>query len=172
MKGDRAWVSVSEVIPDSGAFFTKVIAQRPDDMQYYAEAMTKLNKLSSIKDRDMPVQVVAGEDKTIDVVVEIFNNVNSGGTKLSKGDLALAKICAQWPDMRAEMKAILARLGKKGFWFKQDWLLKVSHRASDEEKRISASSRAFPSPMLRTVLRKSRITSARVYRAHSIQARV
>lgn len=124
MKGDRAWVSVSEVIPDSGAFFTKVIAQRPDDMQYYAEAMTKLNKLSSIKDRDMPVQVVAGEDKTIDVVVEIFNNVNSGGTKLSKGDLALAKICAQWPDMRAEMKAILAKLGKKGFWFKQDWLLR------------------------------------------------
>ena len=124
MKGDRAWVSVSEVIPDSGAFFTKVIAQRPDDMQYYAEAMTKLNKLSSIKDRDMPVQVVAGEDKTIDVVVEIFNNVNSGGTKLSKGDLALAKICAQWPDMRAEMKAILARLCKKGFWFKQDWLLR------------------------------------------------
>lgn len=124
MKGDRAWVSVSEVIPDSGAFFTKVIAQRPDDMQYYAEAMAKLNKLSSIKDRDMPVQVVAGEDKTIDVVVEIFNNVNSGGTKLSKGDLALAKICAQWPDMRAEMKAILARLGKKGFWFKQDWLLR------------------------------------------------
>lgn len=124
MKGDRAWVSVSEMIPDSGAFFTKVIAQRPDDMQYYAEAMTKLNKLSSIKDRDMPVQVVAGEDKTIDVVVEIFNNVNSGGTKLSKGDLALAKICAQWPDMRAEMRAILARLGKKGFWFKQDWLLR------------------------------------------------
>ena len=124
MKGDRAWVSVSEVIPDSGAFFTKVIAERPADMQYYAEAMTKLNKLSSIKDRDMPVQVVAGEDKTIDVVVEIFNNVNSGGTKLSKGDLALAKICAQWPDMRTEMKAILARLGKRGFWFKQDWLLR------------------------------------------------
>ena len=35
----------------------------------------------------------AVKDKTIDVVVEIFNNVNSGGTKLSKGDLALAKIC-------------------------------------------------------------------------------
>ncbi len=35
-----------------------------------------------------------GEDKTVDVVVDIFNRVNSGGTKLSKGDLALAKICA------------------------------------------------------------------------------
>ena len=29
-----------------------------------------------------------------DVVVDVFNRVNSGGTKLSKGDLALAKICA------------------------------------------------------------------------------
>ena len=32
---------------------------------------------------------VVGEDKTVDVVVDIFNRVNSGGTKLSQGDLAL-----------------------------------------------------------------------------------
>jgi hypothetical protein len=41
---------------------------------------------------------VTGADKTLDVVVDIFNRVNSGGTKLSKGDLALAKICADWPE--------------------------------------------------------------------------
>ena len=40
-----------------------------------------------------------GEDD-IDVVVEIFNRVNSGGTKLSSGDLALARISAAWPDAR------------------------------------------------------------------------
>ena len=44
-----------------------------------------------------------GEDKTIDDVVDIFNRVNSGGTKLSKGDLALAKVCAGWPEARQEM---------------------------------------------------------------------
>ena len=33
--------------------------------------------------------------------------VNSGGTKLSKGDLALAKICADWPEARDTMKAKL-----------------------------------------------------------------
>ena len=39
----------------------------------------------------MHVEDVVGEDKSLDVVVEIFNRVNSGGTKLSRGDLALAK---------------------------------------------------------------------------------
>ena len=124
MKDDRAWVSVSEVIPDSGQFFASMVAKRPEEMQYYAQAMPKLTKLSSIKDRDIPVQVVAGEDKTIDVVVEIFNNVNSGGTKLSKGDLALAKMCAQWPEMRHEMKAMLKRFADRGYSFKQEWLLR------------------------------------------------
>ena len=33
--------------------------------------------------------------------------MNSGGTKLSKGDLALAKICADWPEARDTMKAKL-----------------------------------------------------------------
>lgn len=57
-------------------------------------------------------------------MVDIFNNVNSGGTKLSKGDLALAKICSRWPDARAEMKIILNRLKKAGFKFELDWLLR------------------------------------------------
>ncbi len=53
------------------------------------------------------VEEVTGADKTLDVVVDIFNRVNSGGTKLSQGDLALAKICADWPEARDQMKAKL-----------------------------------------------------------------
>jgi hypothetical protein len=49
------------------------------------------------------------------VVVDIFNRVNSGGTRLSKGDLALAKICADWPEARDTMKAKLKE------WTKADW---------------------------------------------------
>ncbi|MGH8907483.1 MAG: hypothetical protein ACRD0K_13425 [Egibacteraceae bacterium] len=44
-------------------------------------------------------QSLSGEDKTVDVVVDVFNRVicrvNSGGTHLSKGDLELARICVQ-----------------------------------------------------------------------------
>ena len=40
------------------------------------------------------------------LIVDIFNQVNSGGTKLSKGDLALAKIGAEWPQAREEIASL------------------------------------------------------------------
>ena len=67
---------------------------------------------------------MTGEDKTVDLVVDIFNRVNSGGTKLSKGDLALAKICAEWPAARDEMKKRLDKWRQAGFHFKLELLLR------------------------------------------------
>ena len=58
------------------------------------------------------------------MVVDIFNVVNSGGTKLSKGDLALAKICAEWPEARDTMKAKLEKWERAGYSFKLDWFLR------------------------------------------------
>ena len=60
----------------------------------------------------------------MDVVVDIFNRVNSGGTKLSKGDLALAKICSDWPEARDLMKAELKEWEKAEYRFDLDWLLR------------------------------------------------
>ncbi|MGH3276111.1 MAG: hypothetical protein ACRDNZ_17520, partial [Streptosporangiaceae bacterium] len=54
----------------------------------------------------------------------IFNRINSGGTNLSKGDLALAKQCAQWPEARAAMRGHLGAWEKEGFSFNLDWLLR------------------------------------------------
>jgi hypothetical protein len=53
---------------------------------------------------DLYVEEVTGADKSLDVVVDIFNRVNSDGTKLSKGGLALAKIYADWPEGRDTVK--------------------------------------------------------------------
>ena len=58
------------------------------------------------------------------MVVDIFNRVNCGGTKLSKGDLALAKKCAQWPEARDQMRKHLDGWEKEGFAFTLDWLLR------------------------------------------------
>ena len=44
--------------------------------------------------RGRHAETVIGDDQTIDDVVDLFNEVNARGTELSKGDLALAKICA------------------------------------------------------------------------------
>jgi len=125
MKSDLAWISVTELFKvGASEFIQQKMQQDPDNVAFWISHMAVLNKLDGIKKTDIHVQTVSGEDKTIDVVVEIFNNVNSGGTKLSKGDLALAKICGEWPDARDSFKKILAYFQSAGYEFTMDWLLR------------------------------------------------
>jgi hypothetical protein len=124
MKEDPNWISVSDLMRNGvGNYIARLIPKYPNPDELSA-VLNKLNKIGNIKNIDLHIHEVSGEDKTVDVVVDIFNNVNSGGTKLSKGDLALAKICARWPEARAEMKAILQRLKKAGYVFELEWLLR------------------------------------------------
>ncbi len=124
MKDDPNWINVSDLMKEGvGGFIARMIPRYPDSDEL-TSVLNKLNKIENIKNIDLHIHEVVGDDKTVDVVVDIFNNVNSGGTKLSKGDLALAKICAKWPEARATMKAILARLKNAGYMFELEWLLR------------------------------------------------
>src|SRR5690606_38231876 len=102
-----------------GAFVTRLTAQ-PELAPKVGEYVGRLSRLLSITDVDLHIEEVTGADKSLDVVVDIFNRVNSGGTKLSKGDLALAKICAEWPEGREVMKAKLKEWAKSDFHFNLD----------------------------------------------------
>ena len=124
MQDDRNWISVTELMQKGAGNFVSSFQNDSEMSMFYISHMSKLTKLDNIKQTDLHVQRVVGDDKTIDVVVEIFNNVNSSGTKLSKGDLALAKICAEWSGARTTMKEILAKYEKAGFLFKMEWLLR------------------------------------------------
>ena len=125
MKGDHSWINVTQLMQQgASSFLQSKLNEEPENVQFWLNHMAVLNRLDSIKNTDIHIQTVSGEDKTIDVVVEIFNNVNSGGTKLSKGDLTLAKICAEWPDAREQLKAILEKLKNAGYTFTTEWLLR------------------------------------------------
>jgi hypothetical protein len=101
-----------------------VLNAHPDTQPRIVAYMERLARLRGVLDRDFHEEKITGEDKTVDVVVDIFNRVNSGGTKLSKGDLALAKMCAHWPGARAAMRSHLESWKKEGFTFSLDWLLR------------------------------------------------
>jgi hypothetical protein len=92
-------------------------------------------------DIDLHLEHISGEDKDIDVVVQIFNRVNSGGTTLSKGDLALAKLCAAWPEARSEMNHRLDNWRKAGYWFKLEWFLRCITAVTTGEALFSALSK-------------------------------
>lgn len=127
MKDDPLWIDVTELMAKGtaglGEFVTRLTAQ-PALAPHVATYIGRLSRLSSITDVDLHIEEVTGADKTIDVVVDIFNRVNSGGTKLSRGDLALAKICAEWPEGRDAMKAKLKEWAQSDFHFNLDWLLR------------------------------------------------
>lgn len=124
MNGNPLWVSVTDVMKEgTGKAAVRLLAVP----ELQANANVYINRLSAIdgiKEIDLHVEKVLGENKTVDVVVDIFNRVNSGGTKLSKGDLALAKICAEWPEARTEMKRRLEKWRRAGFQFRLEWLLR------------------------------------------------
>ncbi|QDU56723.1 GmrSD restriction endonuclease domain-containing protein [Aeoliella mucimassa] len=124
MKDDPRWLSVTEVMCDGAGKTMQKLLQVPEFQADISTYLNRVNAIENIKAIDLHMEEVTGEDKTVDVVVDIFNRVNSGGTKLSKGDLTLAKICAEWPDARDEMKQRLTKWQKAGYQFKLDWLLR------------------------------------------------
>lgn len=138
MKDNPLWVNVTALMQkDAGEFIGEMyplLGQNPGFPLY----VKRLNALDGIKKIGLHIEEVAGEDKTVDVVVDIFNRVNSGGTKLSKGDLALAKICAEWPQARDEMKLRLDKWRKREYDFRLDWLLRNINAIVTGEALFSA----------------------------------
>lgn len=139
MKDDPMWLNVTELMQKGTVQAYKVLRTLPDlDDEKFGLYADRLAALDAIKNIELHIDQVTGEDKTVDVVVEIFNRVNSGGTKLSKGDLALAKICAQWPEARQELKACLSKWRRAGFSFTLDWLLRTVNAVLTGEALFSA----------------------------------
>lgn len=127
MKDDPLWINVSDLIKNGQEGHEKLIealAAKPEIGTKAVKYSGRISRILGILEIELHVEEVTGADKTLDVVVNIFNRVNSGGTKLSKGDLALAKICAEWPESRDTMKTKLKEWGEAGYQFNLDWLLR------------------------------------------------
>lgn len=141
MKGAPNWFNVSQVFTNGldDALLDRL--ELEEDRNYRRARLARLNKLLQIRDRQFHVEVLTGQDKTIDVVVDVFNRLNSGGTKLSKGDLALARISAQSPEARKRMRGALAKWGSAGYGFTLEWLLRNVNVVATGRAPFSALSR-------------------------------
>lgn len=124
MKGDPTWIDVTRLFQEEGLkpFIDEFSV--PEYKDKFSDYLKRLSELSNILKREFHLEKIVGKDKTTDVVVDIFNRVNSGGTKLSKGDLALAKISAKAPELRNKMRDDLVTWEDNGYHFTLDWLLR------------------------------------------------
>lgn len=124
MRDDPWWIDVTALYTRGLEHQVAALHAHPGTRPRIACYLGRLARLQQVLERDFHEEKITGADKTVDVVVDIFNRVNSGGTKLSKGDLALARKCAQWPGARAAMRDYLDQWEKAGFSFTLDWLLR------------------------------------------------
>ncbi|MCY3860329.1 MAG: DUF262 domain-containing protein [Gammaproteobacteria bacterium] len=119
MKNNPRWVSVTEVLQKgSGRFFEERIAAGlllPADI-------ANLNRLDRVLEKEFHAETITG--RGLDEVVNIFNEVNSGGTKLSSADLAMAKVSVLRSSARKEMEVCLQKWRNSGYDFSFNWLLR------------------------------------------------
>lgn len=136
MGDDPRWINVTDLFQSDMQGVEPIIenlnAQGFDTSGY----MSRMLRLLDISNRELHIDFVTGGDKTGEIVVEIFNRVNSGGTKLTHADLALANICAKWKDAREEMQSRLAKWEDNGYYFEIDWLLRVINTITTGEARF------------------------------------
>ena len=71
------------------------------------------------------ISVCVVKEPSLDEVLEIFVRVNSAGTPLSKSDLVLSKIVAQWEDGREKIEELIEKINDKDskFNFDKDFVL-------------------------------------------------
>lgn len=139
MQDDPLWIDVTALMSQGQQGHEQLVEKLAEDPRVGIKAIkysARISRILGICDIDLHIEEVTGADKSLDVVVDIFNRVNSGGTKLSKGDLALAKICADWPEARDAMKAKLKEWAKADYHFNLDWLLRSVNTALTGEAKF------------------------------------
>ncbi len=128
MKNNPVWALVTDCFDrtkDINIFkIAEELYESKDEQFKKANEFAKnLNKLKNISERDFPIQTVPDSAK-VNEAIDVFDRVNSLGTKLSDSELALAHICGDWPDARRIMKKKIAELAKNNFDFDLTFLVR------------------------------------------------
>lgn len=77
MDGNPLWVDVTELMRiGSGKAIENLAKNHPELASNLQSYINRLNRIDNIKQVELHIEEVAGEDKTVDTVVEIFNLVN------------------------------------------------------------------------------------------------
>lgn len=135
MRDDPLWLSVTDLFQSDLA---DVIRKVPQHTEGYEDMLQRLMMLRGIGDVELHIEEIAGDGRDLDEVVDIFNRVNSGGTKLSSADLALARLCAHSPQARNELRELLDVWAQAGFHFKQEWLLRCATAIATNQASFSS----------------------------------
>jgi hypothetical protein len=108
---DAGWISLSKLFTNGVLSILtdlKLDTNKPET----AKIFDHLNRLEKIKTYNYQVNVLEG--LSYDEVTDIFVRINSGGTKLSSADLALAQLSSRWRGVTKEIDDFQNEIYKRG----------------------------------------------------------
>ena len=124
MQGNISWKKVIDCFNQNFDAFNILEEMDVEDSNERLHIGKKINanlgRLRAILKTDNPIQEVptsAGIDEAIDV----FDRVNSKGTKLTEAELVLTHITGKWPQARREMKKKILQMESKEFFSSSDY---------------------------------------------------
>ena len=119
MAKDPLWVRVIDCFDSNCEINVFAIAENfiPEDKFTLAMKFTNnLQKIRNIKERHLPILLVPAT-ATLQDAIDIFDLVNSQGTKLTDAELALTHVVGNWPQARQVMKRKIQGLKSRNFNF-------------------------------------------------------
>ena len=120
MAGDPMWKRVVDCFCDSHLNVMAIADESTSDptekFQLGQRLNDNLNRLRSILDIDLPEQLVP-HHASLDDAIDIFDRVNSQGTKLTDAELALTHVTGKWPHARRVIKDKIDECGARNFRF-------------------------------------------------------
>ena len=124
MQNDPLWVNVVECFaPKSKVSVFKLIPDVPDEekLELLKTYQDRLNALINIKEKELP-ELLIPSSATIEDAIDIFDLVNSQGTKLTDAELALTHVVGKWPQARRIVKDKIEVFKEKQFAFKLSFM--------------------------------------------------
>jgi len=125
MEESPFWKSVVSCFTDKFDAFTLVeslhLENADEKLKIGSIVNSNLVRLRAIADIDYFMQSVP-QGLDIDKAIDIFDRVNSMGTKLTEAELVLTHIAGRWPQARRVMKQKIEDYEKAGFFFELDLL--------------------------------------------------
>jgi hypothetical protein len=120
MKGDPVWQRVVDCFKQKDINVFEIAKGSTDSESGAFELASSyndsLNGLRNIGVVDLPEQVVPTH-ASLGEAIDIFDRVNSLGTKLTDAELALTHVTGKWADARRQMKEKIRKLEQKSFYF-------------------------------------------------------
>lgn len=120
MKGSSLWWRVTNCFNKTEINVFEIAQQHTENAQAAFDLAQQfnanLNSLQQIEQIDLPIQTVPVH-ATVEEAINIFDRVNSQGTKLTDAELALTHITAKWPHARRAMKNKIDSLANHNFYF-------------------------------------------------------